>query len=92
MTSQEFQQLKYGNIITKGGFSGLPLEQWIVLHTNRDDQGNVTAIGVLECFRVADAPELTLADPSSQITVLLNPNLGPTPDILGILKTVPEAK
>lgn len=92
VTSQQFSSLKYGNIIATGGFSGVPLRQWMVLHTNRDDQDNVTAIGVVECFRAQDAPELQLADATPHITVLLNPNLGPTPDILGILKTVPEPK
>ena len=90
MTSQEFQNLKYGNIIATGGFSGVPLRQWMVLHTNRDSQDNVIAIGVVECFRLIDAHSLALIDSTSHITLLLNPNLGPQPDVIGILKTVPE--
>ena len=92
MTPQEFQNLKYGNIVATGGFSGVPIQKFMVLHTNRDAQDNVTAIGVVECFQVEDADPLQLIDSTSHITLLLNPNLGPNPDIIGILKTVPESK
>jgi hypothetical protein len=86
MTPTEFQALKYGNIISDGNAR----QQLMVIHTNRDDQDNVTAIVALPCFLVADAATLTVVDATGQQTVLLNPNLGPSPDILGILKTIPE--
>jgi hypothetical protein len=85
MTPTEFQSLKYGNILRDS--TG---RQLMVLHTNRDDQENVTAIGVVECFLPADAVSLTLTDSTSQETILLDPNLGPSQKILGILKTVLE--
>jgi hypothetical protein len=86
MTPTEFANLKYGNII----HDSLG-RQLVVLHTNRDDQDQVRAIGVIECFQSGQAQHLTLLDATSpQQTILLNPNLGPNPDILGILKTVPE--
>ena len=87
MTPTEFQNLKYGNIIHDSTGRSL-----MVLHTNRDNQENVTAIGVVECFLPADAVSLVLTDATGLETVLLDPNLGPTPKILGILKTIPEAK
>jgi hypothetical protein len=86
MTPEAFKALKYGNICQDPRGRKL-----IVLHTNRDDQDAVPAIGVLECFQISDAESLTLIDATTpQQTVLLNPNLGPTPDVLGILKTVLE--
>jgi hypothetical protein len=86
MIPADFAALKYGNVCKDA--SGRKL---IVLHTNRDDQESVTAIGVLECFELSDAAGLTLLDVSTpQQTILLNPNLGPSPDVLGILKTVLE--
>ncbi len=86
MTPEEFKALKYGNIINDGNAR----QNLMVVHTNRDDQDNCTAIVALPCFLAADAATLTVVDATSQQTVLLNPNLGPTPDILGILKTVVE--
>lgn len=81
-----FAKLKYGNILKDSAGRKL-----IVLHTNQDDQEQVTAIGVLECFEASDVDSLTLIDATTpQQTVLLNPNLGPNPDIIGILKTIPE--
>ena len=90
MTPTEFANLKYGNIISIGGFSGIPLRQLMVVHTNRDEQDNCTAIVALDCLLPADAEGIQVVDPTSQKTVLLNPNLGPSPDVLGILKTVLE--
>lgn len=90
MTPQEFANLKYGNIITSGGFSGVPFRQMMVIHTNRDDQDNCTAIVALDCLLPANAAALQLVNPISQQTVLLDPNLGPEPKVLGILKTVLE--
>jgi hypothetical protein len=87
MTPTEFQNLKYGNILVDS--TG---RQLMVLHTNRDSQEKVTAIGVVEAFLPADAQGLVLSDSTSHETVLLDPNIGPEPKIIGILKTIPEAK
>ena len=87
MTHQEFAQLKYGNIINDGN----PRQNLMVVHTNRDDQDNTTAIVALPCIQPGPLSEaLILVDATGQQTVVLNPNLGPTPDVLGILKTVLE--
>jgi hypothetical protein len=83
VTDTQFQNLKYGNIIQD------PIGRFLmVLHTNRDSQENVTAIGVVECFQATGASTLTLIDSTPHETVLLAPDAAAT--VIGILKTVPE--
>lgn len=88
MTPQEFQSLNYGDILQLKP-SGLKI---LILHTNRDGDDNATAVAYLPCLLPADADSISLVAHDPQITQLLNPNLGPQPDVIGILKTVPDTK
>lgn len=88
MTSQEFQSLNYGDILQLKP-SGLKI---LILHTNRDGDDNATAVGYLPCLLPEDADSIDIVTRDPQVTQLLNPNLGPNPAVIGILKTVPDVK
>ncbi len=72
MTSQEFNNLKYGNVITAGGFSGVLLQRMIVLHVKKDANGNVTEIGVINSLNIASAGALQLENPTAEETIIVN--------------------
>jgi hypothetical protein len=72
MTSSEFNQLKYGNVITSGGFSGVPARRMLVLHVKKDSTGNVQEIGVIDSISIADAGTLQLVVATAEETILVN--------------------
>jgi hypothetical protein len=72
MTNSEFNQLKYGNVITSGGFSGVPPRRLLVLHVKKNANGDVIEIGVIDSIRLADTADYTLVDATAEETLVVN--------------------
>jgi hypothetical protein len=70
LTLQLFQNLKYGNIIGIPGPSGSPGIQKMVLHTNRDIDGRVTHVGIIDALDPLGAEGYQLLSDASSETVL----------------------
>lgn len=90
MTVQQFQALKYGDIILD---TTDPSWTLLVIHTSEDSHGNTVAVGVIKGYPatqvVAESLRLVQKANPPQETALIDPD-GKTRR--GFLKTMPEVK
>ena len=68
MTSQEFNQLKYGNVITEQSTS----RRLLVLHVKKDPTGAVVEVGVIESLNITSASNLQIVDATAEETLVVN--------------------
>lgn len=65
MTIAEFQQLQYGNVIADPQGN-----EFLVLHANKDAQGNTTHIGIIQALGDPVPTEYTIISKSRSETIL----------------------
>jgi hypothetical protein len=68
MTPQEFNQLKYGNVIQEQSTS----RRLLVLHVKKDPTGAVTEVGVIDSLNITSASNLQALDVTAEETIVVN--------------------
>ena len=68
MTTNDFNQLKYGNVIQEQSTS----RRLLVLHVKKDPTGAVTEVGVIESLNITSASNLAILDPTAEETLVVN--------------------
>jgi hypothetical protein len=68
MTSQEFNTLKYGNVISEQATG----RRLLVLHVKKDASGNTTEVGVIDSLPLTSASSLDILDATAEETIVVN--------------------